>query len=80
MTGCDGTGLAYGHAPASSVPRLAREHAGEHAGYAREAPADVARQLRDAAGLFAGVLELLTPGDRERTPVRVCPPGGGRDE
>ncbi|MER5478671.1 DinB family protein [Streptomyces sp. NPDC002734] len=135
MTGCDECGFEYDLSLAPSVPRLAREHAGEyadllsaepsllrrrpapdvwspleyachvrdvllvqrerllaarrrdtpvaeamgrderveHAGYARERPADVARQLRDAALLFGGVLYLLTPADWERTLVYTYP-------
>lgn len=135
MTGCDECGFAYDLSLAPSVPRLAREHAGEyadllaaetsllrrrpapkvwspleyachvrdvllvqrervlaarrrdtpvaeamgrderveHAGYARELPADVARQLGDAVLLFGGALDLLTPADWERTLVYTYP-------
>jgi hypothetical protein len=55
------------------VEPMGRDERVEHAGYARESPADVARQLRDAALLFAGALDLLAPGDWERTLVYPYP-------
>ncbi|WP_174554341.1 DinB family protein [Nocardia niwae] len=46
---------------------MGRDERVEHDGYAEQNPADVARQIRDAALLFANVLERLGDDDWERT-------------
>jgi hypothetical protein len=46
---------------------MGRDERVEHDGYAEQDPADVARQLGDAAMLFANVLARLGPGDWDRT-------------
>ncbi|MFE7742960.1 DinB family protein [Nocardia sp. NPDC057455] len=46
---------------------MGRDERVEHDGYAEQNPADVARQIRDAAQLFANVLERLGDDDWERT-------------
>ncbi|TLS42821.1 DinB family protein [Streptomyces montanus] len=52
---------------------MGRDERVDHDGYARQQPADVARQLRDAALLFAHVLDRLSPADWERTLVYTYP-------
>ncbi|GAB2579021.1 hypothetical protein GCM10027168_09850 [Streptomyces capparidis] len=52
---------------------MGRDERVEHDGYARQQPADVARQLQDAALLFTGALDRLTPADWERTLVYTYP-------
>jgi hypothetical protein len=52
---------------------MGRDERVEHDGYASQDPADVARQLADAAGLFANVLSRLGPDDWGRTVVYVYP-------
>lgn len=52
---------------------MGRDERVEHDGYAEQEPADVARQLTDAALLFAGVLRRLGPGDWARTMVYSYP-------
>ena len=52
-----------------SPPLMGREARVEHDGYAEQNPEDVARQLIDAAMLFANVLARLGPDDWMR-PVR----------
>jgi hypothetical protein len=46
---------------------MGRDERVEHDGYTEQNPADVARQIRDAALLFANVLERLDDQDWERT-------------
>jgi hypothetical protein len=50
-----------------SCTPMGRDERADHDGYAEQDPADVARQLRDAAALFAGVLNRLGPDDWIRT-------------
>jgi len=45
---------------------MGRDERVEHDGYAEQKPADVARQLSDAAHLFANVLGRLGPEDWDR--------------
>lgn len=53
--------------------KMGREERVEHDGYASQDPADVARQLEDAATLFANVLARLEPADWERVLVYNYP-------
>lgn len=46
---------------------MGRDERVEHDGYSEQSPGDVARQLEDAALLFAHVLDRLVPEDWERT-------------
>ncbi|MCX5195570.1 DinB family protein [Streptomyces sp. NBC_00249] len=46
---------------------MGRDERVDHDGYAEQAPADVARQLHDAALLFAHVLDRLSAADWDRT-------------
>ena len=46
---------------------MGRDERVDHDGYADQDPDDVARQLRDAALLFANVLDRLGDADWERT-------------
>jgi hypothetical protein len=50
----------------SSDP-MGRDERAEHDGYAEQDAGDVARQLNDAAHLFANVLSRLSPTDWDRT-------------
>jgi hypothetical protein len=50
-----------------SCTPMGRDERADHDGYAEQDPADVARQLQDAAALFAGVLNRLGPDDWIRT-------------
>jgi hypothetical protein len=50
-----------------SLDPMGRDERVEHDGYAEQDPDDVARQLMDAAHLFANVLSRLGPQDWERT-------------
>ncbi|WP_030303692.1 DinB family protein [Streptomyces katrae] len=52
---------------------MGRDERVEHEGYAFQDPADVARQLTDAAALFANVLDRLPPTHWERTLVYSYP-------
>jgi hypothetical protein len=52
---------------------MGREDRVTHDGYADQRPADVARQLQDAALLFAGVLDRLSPTDWDRTLIYTYP-------
>ncbi|WP_374025863.1 DinB family protein [Mycobacterium sp. HNNTM2301] len=52
---------------------MGREERVEHDGYNEQNPADVARQLLDAALLFANVLARLTAEDWDRTVVYNYP-------
>jgi len=54
-------------AESPSPPLMGREERVEHDGYADQQPEDVARQLEDAALLFANVLARLGPEDWERS-------------
>ena len=53
--------------------KMGREERVDHDGYASQDPADVARQLADAAALFANVLDRLPPSDWERVLVYNYP-------
>lgn len=50
-----------------SFEPMGRDERVDHDGYAEQDPADVARQLTDAAQLFANVLDRLGPDDWQRT-------------
>jgi hypothetical protein len=50
-----------------AVPPMGRDERVDYDGYAAQDPADVARQLGDAARLFAHVLARLGGADWERT-------------
>jgi hypothetical protein len=52
---------------------MGRDERVEHEGYALQDPADVARQLTDAAALLANVLDRLPPAHWERTLVYSYP-------
>ncbi len=52
---------------------MGRDERVEHDGYDEQAPADVARQLTDAAVLLAHVLSRLAPADWARTVVYNYP-------
>ncbi len=52
---------------------MGRDERVEHDGYAEQRPDDVARQLSDAAHLFANVLSRLGPDDWERTAIYGYP-------
>jgi len=59
-----------------SFDPMGRDERVEHDGYAAQSPQDVARQLNDAARMFANVLDRLQPEDWERKvtynyPVRL---------
>jgi len=58
---------------APAPPAMGRDERVEHDGYAAQAPADVARQLVDAASLFGGVLDRLDDDAWERTIVYAYP-------
>lgn len=51
---------------------MGRDERVDHDGYADQDPAAVARQIRDAAALFANVLDRLGP-DRDRTVIYNYP-------
>lgn len=59
--------LAARHRDRPSFDPMGRDERVEHDGYAEQEPAAVARQLTDAAHLFANVLSRLGPDDWERT-------------
>jgi hypothetical protein len=50
-----------------SFDPMGRDERVEHDGYAEQDPSDVARQLTDAATMFANVLTRIGPGEWERT-------------
>lgn len=50
-----------------SFSPMGRDERVEHDGYGAQDPHDVARQLTDAAQLFANVLGRLSPGEWDRT-------------
>ena len=52
---------------------MGRDERVGHDGYSEQEPADVARQLTDAATLCAGVLDRLPSGTWERTLIYVYP-------
>jgi hypothetical protein len=52
---------------------MGRDERVAHDGYAEQQPEDVARQLADAAQLFANVLTRLAPEDWEREVVYHYP-------
>nr|WP_081594254.1 DinB family protein [Nocardia brasiliensis] len=52
---------------------MGRDERVEHDGYADQRPSDVGRQLRDAAQLFANVLDRLKDEDWERTLIYSFP-------
>lgn len=52
---------------------MGRDERVEHDGYADQQPADVARQLQDAALLFGNSLDRLSPADWERTLIYTYP-------
>jgi hypothetical protein len=52
---------------------MGRDERVEHDGYAEQRPDDVARQLTDAAQLFANVLARIDPGEWERTVIYTYP-------
>ncbi|HET6919421.1 MAG TPA: DinB family protein [Jiangellaceae bacterium] len=56
-----------------SLDSMGRDERVEHDGYAEQDPEDVARQLMDAAHLFANVLSRLGPEDWERTVIYNYP-------
>ncbi|MFG1790461.1 DinB family protein [Nocardia sp. NPDC049149] len=59
--------LAARRATTPEAIPMGRDERVEHDGYAEQRPSDVGRQLRDAALLFANVLERLDAADWERT-------------
>jgi hypothetical protein len=52
---------------------MGRDERVDHDGYGGQDPVDVARQLTDAAHLFANVITRLTPDDWERTVIYNYP-------
>ncbi|MFE7796740.1 DinB family protein [Nocardia sp. NPDC057440] len=52
---------------------MGRDERVEHEGYAEQRPADVARQLGDAALLLANVLDRLAAADWDRTIIYLFP-------
>lgn len=58
---------------------MGREERVEHDGYGQQDPAAVARQLGDAAALFAGVLDRLDEGSWRRTMIYTFPARVERD-
>lgn len=65
----EGTGFA----------QMGRDERVEHDGYAAQVPGDVARQLKDAARLFANVLDRLDPADWRRKVIYSYPQPTERD-
>jgi hypothetical protein len=61
----------------SSEP-MGRDERVEHDGYAEQEPAEVARELMDAARMFANVLSRLGPDDWDRTLMYSYPQPGER--
>jgi DinB superfamily len=62
-----------------AVATMGRDDRVEHDGYAQQHPADVARQLRDAASLFAGVLARFDDETWDRTLLYNYPERTERD-
>jgi len=56
-----------------ALEAMGRDERVEHDGYADQRPADVARQLADAARMFANVLSRLGADDWERTVIYGYP-------
>ncbi len=56
-----------------SVEPMGREERVDHDGYAEQDPGDVARQLTDAAGMFAHALGRLAAADWKRTVIYNYP-------
>jgi hypothetical protein len=56
-----------------SLTPMGRDERVDHDGYADQRPDDVARQMSDAARLFANVLSRLGPDDWDRTVVYSYP-------
>ncbi len=52
---------------------MGRDERVEHDGYADQDPEDVARQLTDAAAMFANVLDRMAPAEWNRTVVYTYP-------
>jgi hypothetical protein len=65
--------LATRRTDTPSFAPMGRDERVEHDGYAGQDPTDVARQLTDAAKLFANVLARLGPEDWERTLIYNYP-------
>lgn len=61
-----------------SFTPMGREERAHFDGYADQSAADVARQLGDAAGLFANVLSRLSPLDWDRNVIYNYPEPTGR--
>jgi hypothetical protein len=62
-----------------AVVTMGRDERVEHDGYAQQHPVDVARQLRDAASLFAGVLARFDDQTWDRTLIYNYPERTERD-
>jgi hypothetical protein len=62
-----------------SVVTMGRDERVEHDGYNEQYPSAVARQLRDAAGLFAGVLARCDDDALRRTVLYNYPTPSVRD-
>ncbi len=52
---------------------MGRDERAEHDGYSEQGPAEVARQLADAAALFSNVLARLSDDDWDRTVIYHYP-------
>lgn len=52
---------------------MGRDERVDHDGYADQHPDDVARQLKDAAALFAQALDRLSPSEWDRTLIYTYP-------
>ncbi|MEV0247191.1 DinB family protein [Nocardia sp. NPDC050712] len=65
--------LAARRLPTPEATPMGRDERVEHDGYADQRPTDVGRQIRDAAELFANVLDRLTPEDWNRTLIYSFP-------
>ncbi|KAA8969721.1 DinB family protein [Mycobacterium sp.] len=65
--------LAARRADRPDCPPMGREERVGHDGYAEQEPADVARQLADAAQLFGNVVARLAAADWARTVVYHYP-------
>ncbi|MFJ5592653.1 DinB family protein [Streptomyces noursei] len=65
--------LAARHRDRPVAEPMGRDERVDHDGYAEQRPADVARQLHDAAWLFGNVLDRLPPAAWDRTLVYTYP-------